>query len=856
MEAAVSTSAHFSLELAALACVGGLLAWAIQSRRALSAASLVVLAAGLSIHAGGFVGAAGAATTIDWVIAGACATAALSARPSEAVLWAAGWTIALAARVYLALHHEPVASSLPAASVLAHAASAAGFLVLAVWATRRSSRSLRLRVVGAFLVVLFVGQAVAAIPLTRVVGTRVRDEALREATVQARAQQTLFARTNEDVLNRAPVVAQTVSAAIAGRANVSAALLTLLDRVFTDLGYAAAFARDRTPVGSARLDANESVVISGSEAISQALRGEPAPSIERVRGAVLALGAAPVFAVGRPQTAENIQGAIAIGRRLDGDALKTISDSSGLAAALVSPSRGEVIASSDSRLERVFTPASARRRLASGRVWTGELESRGRRYLASAAPLARADGTTPAALVMGSDDSVVARTTTSVSRALFASVLAAALIGVVIAVWLGARISRPIIDLTGVARRVEGSLSMQERSGPQEAEADGDEIHQLANAFDSMTNALRSTLGAERETRSRLETILHGMDEGLIAMDDQFRIVSFNPAAETITGITRTDAIGKVCHEVYGNATRGRGGLPICDYMCPLRHGGGRDGSVAWMPKGGREKALAVTCSVLTGPDGEVIGGVDLLGDVTAEVQAEKMKSSFLANISHEMRTPLTPILGYAELMRRSNLPKRQTDEYLSEISGAARRLERIVEILVDVAALEAGRLQITPAPVSPGTLVKDVVERFQDRSDKHRIVCRTPAGLPDVSADGALVGRALDELVDNAIKFSPEGGTVQVSAERRPRGVRISVTDHGIGIDPRERKALFEQFVQADSTETRRFGGLGVGLAFVRMVVSELGGRLAVASDPGQGSTFSIELPRAPRRAASASAR
>jgi two-component system phosphate regulon sensor histidine kinase PhoR len=346
------------------------------------------------------------------------------------------------------------------------------------------------------------------------------------------------------------------------------------------------------------------------------------------------------------------------------------------------------------------------------------------------------------------------------------------------------------------------------------------------------------------------------MADGLVAMDADFNITSFNPAAEAITGVKAQNAIGRKCYEVYGKATAGPDGKPICDYMCPIRHGGGRDTGVGITARDGQTRALAVTGSTLRDADGTVIGGVDMLSDVTAEIQAERMKSNFLSNISHELRTPLTPIKGFADVMRRKQVPRGQQLEYLGEIIASTDRLERIVAILVDVAAMEAGRLRVNPAAQDPASLVRQAADRWRERGVRHEIVAVASRGLPGVAADVALIPRALDELLDNAVKFSPDGGRITVRARRVPRGVEFSVTDNGIGIARRQTQTLFDEFVQADPTETRAYGGLGVGLAFVRRVVEAHGGRLGVRSRPGRGSTFSFVLRPFTARTASRTAR
>lgn len=220
------------------------------------------------------------------------------------------------------------------------------------------------------------------------------------------------------------------------------------------------------------------------------------------------------------------------------------------------------------------------------------------------------------------------------------------------------------------------------------------------------------------------------------------------------------------------------------------------------------------------------------------------MKSSFLANISHELRTPLAPILGYAQIMRRKKVPARQRDQFLEEIVSSSKRLERVVSILVDVAALEAGHLEVSPRPADPADLVRGAAARWKERLKDRDVRSTVSRGLPEVHVDEVLVGRALDEIVDNAVKFSPDGGPVTIRARKVAGGVEVSVTDKGIGISADDIERLQGEFVQADPSETRRFGGLGVGLSFVRRILEAHDASLQVAGRPGRGTTVSFVLP------------
>jgi signal transduction histidine kinase len=266
---------------------------------------------------------------------------------------------------------------------------------------------------------------------------------------------------------------------------------------------------------------------------------------------------------------------------------------------------------------------------------------------------------------------------------------------------------------------------------------------------------------------------------------------------------------------------------------------------------------VALSAGSLGRPGGPPVGSVYVLRDMRREREAQRAKSELLSNISHELRTPLVPIKGYAELLLRRKVPEAKARQSLAEIAEAADRLELVVQRLLDVAAQEATPLSVRREPVAVRPLLESVVTRWKGRvDDKHPITRRTARDLPEITGDRRLLERCLDELVDNAVKFSPAGGAVSVTATMSSNGahdgqpspaVRISVRDHGIGIPDDRLDTIFEDFSQGDSSPTRQFGGLGLGLALVRRVVDAHHGELLCETNPGEGSTFSMVLPVTP---------
>ncbi|MGH9060649.1 MAG: sensor histidine kinase, partial [Acidimicrobiales bacterium] len=220
----------------------------------------------------------------------------------------------------------------------------------------------------------------------------------------------------------------------------------------------------------------------------------------------------------------------------------------------------------------------------------------------------------------------------------------------------------------------------------------------------------------------------------------------------------------------------------------------------------------------------------------------------------HELRTPLTGILGYADILLRRQVPPERARVWHEEILAGSKRLLRIVEMLEFFASSGAGRMLLRPEPVDLADLIAEVLAGWEQRlPSTHTLVSRLGAGSTVVIADRRWLALALDELIDNGVKFSPLGGRILVSAGParsrsangdRPRWVELAVTDRGMGMTPEEQANAFGEFVQGDSSDTRRYGGLGLGLTLVQRVSHGLGGKVTCRSTPGKGSTVIVRLP------------
>jgi PAS domain S-box-containing protein len=388
----------------------------------------------------------------------------------------------------------------------------------------------------------------------------------------------------------------------------------------------------------------------------------------------------------------------------------------------------------------------------------------------------------------------------------------------------------PLVGLEGGFQGVLAVYSQRPRIWREE------EIEALAalagNASAVLSNAeLYQRVALERE---RSYAILANIADGIVAVDREGQVVLWNRAAEQITGVPSAAALGRTPLEVLQRE------------LASDDEGSGE--RLVSVQRGGEEAWLSLTEAVMRDPVGAVSGRIFAFRDVSAERIVEQMKSDFVSTVSHELRAPLTSIYGFAEtLLRRDVLfgeAERQT--FLGYIASEAQRLTSIVDTLLGVARLEAGDLQVDLAPTDLRAVVSEVVTTVRQTTDVngHKFVLHLPDEPLAASADREKLGQILTNLLDNAVKFSPDGGTVTVEAHRRSGHVEVRVVDEGQGIPDAERERIFSKFHRADSS--RGVSGAGLGLFIARGLVTAMGGRIWVDSVEGAGSSFAFELPLA----------
>jgi two-component system, OmpR family, phosphate regulon sensor histidine kinase PhoR len=271
------------------------------------------------------------------------------------------------------------------------------------------------------------------------------------------------------------------------------------------------------------------------------------------------------------------------------------------------------------------------------------------------------------------------------------------------------------------------------------------------------------------------------------------------------------------------------------------------------LARAGEPLWLSVTAADMSGGDGRP-GRVLAMRDISEVRALEQLKSDFVATVSHELRTPLTSIYGFAETLLREDASFGEEDRasFVRYIASEAERLNRLVDSLLSAARLETGAVGLVLAPVDVAAVARDVAPWAGGRSEQHKLALVLPPGGALADADADRVRQVLINLIDNAIKYSPDGGTVTVRVRKRRRVVELRVSDEGIGISERDQRNLFQKFFRVDAAMSRGIRGIGLGLYLVRGFVTAMGGRIWVESEHGKGSTFVVELPASEAPAAS----
>jgi two-component system, OmpR family, phosphate regulon sensor histidine kinase PhoR len=366
-----------------------------------------------------------------------------------------------------------------------------------------------------------------------------------------------------------------------------------------------------------------------------------------------------------------------------------------------------------------------------------------------------------------------------------------------------------------------------------------DELGVLAGAFNQMQRDLAGRLDQIQHNSQRLETVLGSMVEGVLAVGPDRRILLANDAGRQLLDFATPDPVGRSLLEV----TRAR----------PVHEAVGQALEMAtpviteFDSPGVIRRTLGVRATRLPG---EPCPGVMIvLHDLTELRRLENVRRELVANVSHELKTPLTVIKGYAETLRLGavNDPEHNL-QFIHRIEEQADRLHELIQDLLQIARLEAGSETFDLGSVPLDELISECASQFTDMANSKGVTLATESLLADVAAwaDEEGVRTILNNLVDNALKFTPVGGRITIRCLADDETVSIEVQDTGIGIAADDQARIFERFYRVDKARSRELGGTGLGLSIVKHFAQAFGGSVSVESRPAVGSTFRVTLPRA----------
>jgi two-component system phosphate regulon sensor histidine kinase PhoR len=374
---------------------------------------------------------------------------------------------------------------------------------------------------------------------------------------------------------------------------------------------------------------------------------------------------------------------------------------------------------------------------------------------------------------------------------------------------------------------------------PLSVERGGDELTELAQALNETAVRLDQTIRSLTDERNRSDAIVRSMVEGVAVVGPNERILFCNPAFGRILGVNAKSFEGRPLVEVSRQT----------ELLEVVRKASAARGTVAGEVVLGtvRPQTFAVTAAPVQA--GETSGAVVVLHDISELRRLERVRRDFVANVSHELKTPLTAIQGFAETLLGGALDDLQNRQRFVEIiRDHARRLARLTDDLLRLSQMEAGKLELELRPLSVARVIESCVETTSYKAAEKQLTVQIecPQDLPPVRGDVNRLQDVLQNLLDNAVQYTPPGGRVTVRAQAAGREVIVTVSDTGIGIPRADQERIFERFYRVDVARSREAGGTGLGLAIAKHLVEAHGGRIWVESSVGQGSDFHFSIPAA----------
>jgi two-component system phosphate regulon sensor histidine kinase PhoR len=337
--------------------------------------------------------------------------------------------------------------------------------------------------------------------------------------------------------------------------------------------------------------------------------------------------------------------------------------------------------------------------------------------------------------------------------------------------------------------------------------------------------------------------VIDSLPAAVITVNSEFNITGFNPWAQKVTGYAAEEAIGSYCGDILQSG--------LCRINCPLKTVLNSKNPVVRIETTIRNRwgviiPVRMNAAGLLDHDGKLIGGVEALFDISHVKALQRERDNLISMFAHDMKSPLISIQGFAlRLLKTTDIGEEKQKKYLKIITNEADKLEFLINDFLEFSRLQTGKLTLDFSTTSLDNILLELYEAYKPKATKRgiKLELRNAEVLPIIEADDNRLHRVFTNLLDNALKFSEENGTITITTRKTDDGIMIKIIDQGTGIDPKELPYIFDPFHRGQSAESS--DGYGVGLAVVKAIVEGHGGRVLVQSQLGKGSVFTVVLPK-----------
>ena len=402
-----------------------------------------------------------------------------------------------------------------------------------------------------------------------------------------------------------------------------------------------------------------------------------------------------------------------------------------------------------------------------------------------------------------------------------------AILCLVMAIVVSMFLNRPIVKLISDAEKMVSSENKSQKNNKKSDE--------VVNAFNMMTDELKENLNEMTRQKKQIETIILHMTDGIIAFNMQGEVILVNPAANRLLRLLPQD---KDFRTIFNRKIN----LDInMEKIIYLENWTSTEQKITV-----GDKVLNMFFAQFKDENDRPSGVMVLIQDITEHVKLDNMRKEFVADVSHELKTPITSIMGYADTLLEGEYDKDTQNRFLNVIAEEARRMAKLVTDLLTLSRFDNNQILQEKVKFDLGALVKQCQEKVQIEIDKkeHKVECFVTADVPNVYADREGIERVVLNILTNSIKYTPDGGTIKIYVGFVYNDAYIKVIDNGLGIPEEDLNRIFERFYRVDKARTRQMGGTGLGLSIAKEILDKNNGSIDIKSEKGKGTEVVIRIP------------